>query len=235
MSGLICIAKRVVLLSSLMAVLVASGCGDEPVSVDPAEIIKKASAAVQAPQTFHFLLETQKLGKPAGIWLTKAEGDVMKPDKMVGKMSVLYSGLPLAADVVVDGKSQYWTDPLNKRWMVMPGDFNVAQLFDPAKGVSDILTNLKSPQSDGSEKVGNADTFRLKGAVPPDALRAISGEVNVKADVPITIWVGQSDFLLRRVRLQGPLIEGEPQEVERVITISDYDKAVKIETPVLPK
>lgn len=219
----------------LLLAVMAVGCGDEPkpVNVSPEEVVKKASEAIGKPQTFHFSLETSKMHKLPGLWLVEADGDVMKPDKLVGKMSARYNSATLNAEVVVDGESQYWTDPLNKRWGVMPDYFNVAQLFDPAKGIADILSGIKEPKVDGAEKLGDTDTYRLKGAVPPEALRAISPEVNVKQDIPTTIWVGTNDFLLRRVHLQGPLIEGEPGEIGRTINISDFDKAVKVETPVI--
>jgi lipoprotein LprG len=215
----------------------AAGCGDEirPVDISPEEVVKKSSEAIQKPQTFHFSLATENMHKLPGLWITDANGDVKKPDKLVGELSARYNGLVLKADVVVDGKSQYWTDPLNRRWGPMPSYFNVAQLFDPAKGISDILAGLKNPTVDGAEKLGDTETYRFKGTVPPEALRAITAEVNVKNDIPTTIWVGKDDFLLRKVYLAGPLIEGEPANIGRTINVSDYDKPVTVETPTIPK
>jgi lipoprotein LprG len=219
-----------------LLVMGAAGCGDEiqRVDISPEEVVKKSSEAIAKPQTFHFTLTTENMHKLPGLWITDADGDVLKPDKMVGELSARYNGLVLKANVVVDGQSQYWTDPLNRRWGPMPSYFNVAQLFDPAKGISDILAGIKSPSVDGVEKLGESEAYRFKGAVPPDALRAITPEVNAKNDIPTTIWVGKDDFLLRKVYLEGPLIEGEPANIGRTINISDYDKAVTVETPVIP-
>ncbi len=115
----------------------------------------------------------------------------------------------------------------------MPSYFNVRQLFNPSKGASDILASIKGLSSDGAEKIGDAASYRVKGAVPPESLKALTPEVNVKNDIPTTLWVGGSDFLLRKVRLEGPLIEGEPGNIIRTITIGDYNKEVKLETPVV--
>jgi len=212
-----------------------SGCGEDEklpaVSAD--EIIKKASTAIQAPKSFHFTLATENMHNLDGLWLTKADGDALKPDKMRGKVTARRSGFTFTAEVVVDGKNQWWTDPLNGRWEPMPAYFDVSQLFNPAKGAADILASVKGLSSDGDEKILDVFSYRIKGEVPPDSLRALTPEVNVKTNIPVTMWVGGRDFLLRRVRLQGALIEGEPSNIVRIITISDYDKEVKIETPVV--
>ncbi|HKP54171.1 MAG TPA: LppX_LprAFG lipoprotein [Chloroflexia bacterium] len=212
-----------------------SGCGEDEklpaISAD--EVIKKSSLAIQAPKSFHFSLSTENMHTLPGLWLTKADGDALKPDKMLGKVTARRSGFTFTAEVVVDGKNQWWTDPLSGRWEPMPAYFDVSQLFNPAKGAADILSSVKGLSSDGDEKIVDVVSYRIKGEVPPDSLRALTPEVNVKTNIPATLWVGGRDFLLRRVRLQGALIEGEPSEVVRIITISDYDKEVKIETPVV--
>ena len=81
--------------------------------------------------------------------------------------------------------------------------------------------------------MNDTDTYRLKGSVPATALKSLSPEVTATGDLTTTLWIGSSDFLLRRVSLQGPLLSGEPQDLVRTITIKDYNKEVKIETPVV--
>ncbi|HUP26840.1 MAG TPA: LppX_LprAFG lipoprotein [Chloroflexia bacterium] len=220
-------------LAAVLLVMVAGGCGG-PDKQPPDKVIEKAVPAIKAATTFHFSLETAKLAKPpSGLFITKAEGDVAKPDKLSGDLSALYSGLPINVKVVVDGKSQYMTDPASGKWGAMPPAFNVAQFFDPSKGVSDILANIKGLSDDGTEAVGGADSYRLKGMVPASALKSLSSEVTAQGDLATTVWIGAGDFLLRRVQLQGPIINGEPADIVRTITLSDYNKAIKIETPAV--
>ncbi len=209
------------------------GCG-EPEKLPPDKVIEKAVPAIQSASSFHFTLDTSKLQKPmAGLFITKANGDVVKPDKLSGDLSATFGGLPISVKVVVDGKSQYMTDPASGRWETMPPSFNVAQFFDPTKGVSDILASVKGLTSDGTEGVDGVDSYRLKGSVPASALKSLSPEVTATGDLATTLWIGSNDFLLRRVSLQGPIIQGEPPDIIRTITLSDYNKQVKIETPVV--
>jgi lipoprotein LprG len=216
-----------------LLLLVAVACG-EPEKLTPEQVIEKAVPAIQAANSFHFTLETSKLQKaPPGLFITKADGDVVKPDKLSGNVNALYSGLPISVKVLVDGQSQYWTDPASGKWGPVPAFFNVASFFDPSKGVADILANVKGLSLDGTENVGGTDSYRLKGTVPTTALKSLSQEVTATGDLTTTLWIGAGDFLMRKVELQGPLISGEPTDIVRTITVSDYNKEVKIETPVV--
>lgn len=221
-----------VLLITMIAFTLA-GCG-EPEKLPPDQIIERAVPAIQAANSFHFKLETSKLQKaPPGLFITRVDGDVVKPNKLAGDMSALFSGLPINVKVVVDGESQYMTDPASGKWAAMSPAFNVAEFFDPSKGVADILANVKGLTLDGTENVEGVDSYRLKGKVPASALKSLSPEVTATGDLAATLWIGANDFLLRRVQLQGPILEGEPADISRTITITDYNKEVKIETPVV--
>lgn len=221
------------ILVGALVLIVAVGCG-EPEKLPPDKIIGKAVPAIQAANSFHFTLETSKVQKPMpGIFITKADGDVVKPDKLSGNVSATVGGVAVSIRVVVDGKSQYMTDPFTGVWSPMSPSFNVVSFFDPSKGVSDILSNVKGLASDGTENIDGTDTYRLKGTVPTSALKSLSSEVTATADLTSTLWIGAGDFLLRRVRLEGALLADEPADIVRTITVKDYNKAVKIETPVV--
>ena len=73
------------------------------------------------------------------------------------------------------------TDPASGRWQAMPPSLNVLAAFDPNKGIADILANAKDPQSDGTETIDGVACYRLKTALSPDALKALSTEVNATA------------------------------------------------------
>ena len=225
--------KRAAVLLAALVVVLVGGCG-EAEKLPPEKIIEKAVPAIQAANSFHFMLETSKPDKPpAGIFISRAEGDVVKPDKLAGDLSALFSGLPINVKVVVAGKSQYMTDPASGKWGAMSPAFNVAQFFDPSKGISDILAGVKDLTAEGTESIGGVNTYKLKGSVPAAALKSLSSEVTAQGDLGTTLWVGTDDFLLRKVEIRGPLLTGEPDDIVRTISLSEFNKAVKIETPVV--
>jgi len=220
-------------LAALVALLAAAGCGG-PSDLPADQVIQKTAPAMQAATSFHFTIDTTKPAKPvAGLYITGAQGDVVKPDKLLCDVQATYAGLAITAKVMVDGKSQYMTDPVTGRWTPMSSALNVIQFFDPAKGISDILANVKDLKSDGTENLNGTDTYRLKATVQASVLKSLSPEVTATGTVPATLWVGSSDFLIRRVKLEGALIGNEPATTVRTLNFQDYNKPVKIETPVV--
>jgi hypothetical protein len=45
------------------------------------------------------------------------------------------------------------------------------------------------------------------------------------------VWVDTEDFLLRRIRLEGRITEGEESGIVRTISLSDFDQSLEIELP----
>ena len=148
-------------------------------------------------------------------------------------MNATYSGIPVKINVLVDGENQFWTDPASSKWAPMPTELNMAEFFDPSKGLADIVGGVKNLTSDGTENIDGTDTYRLKGNVPAQALKSLSSEVSATGDLTTTLWIGANDFLIRKVTLQGPVLSGEPADIVRTITMKDYNKDVKIENSKL--
>src|SRR5436305_14725553 len=101
---------------ALAVMLVSAACDNgSPTNtpdLTPAQVVEKAAPAIQAANSFHFSLETSKLDKPLpGLFITKAEGDVAKPDKLSADVTASFSGLPLNIKAVGDGDHQFMTDP----------------------------------------------------------------------------------------------------------------------------
>jgi hypothetical protein len=49
--------------------------------------------------------------------------------------------------------------------------------------------------------------------------------------VSFTVWIGSDDFRLRRVRVEGPVGKGEPDDIARTVELSGFDKHVTITPP----
>jgi lipoprotein LprG len=224
--------KRGAVVAALGAlVLLVVGCG-EPEQLTPQQVIEKAVPAIQEANSFHFTYEASKPDKPLpGIFIVSVEGDAAKPDKLVADVTGTASGINVNIKVAADGDKQYMTDPISGRWGTMSPVFNVTQFFDPAKGVSDILAGVKELTSDGTETIDGTAAYRLKGTVPAAALKSLSPEVTATEDLPSTLWIGSGDFLLRRVKLDGPILSGEPADLTRTISLSEFNKEVVVQTP----
>ncbi len=223
------------LLPLLLAVLVFAGCGDTA-DLPADQVITKASAAILTANSFHFLFEADKPTKPmAGLYITRADGSVGKPDKLVATVDATAAGFPVNVKAVVDGSSQYMTDPITGKWTKATAALNITQFFDPGKGIADILANVKNLKSVGKENVSGTDCYKLTATVPSSAMKSLSPEVTTTTDLNTTLWIATGDSLLRKVKLEGPLVEGEAATTSRTITFSAYNKPVVVETPDVSK
>ena len=232
------IGKIVVALVGVVLVMLVGACDigspTKQPDLTPAQVIEKAGPAMQAANSFHFSMEASKLDQLLpGIYISKASGDVQKPDKLSADVNAIAYGVPVNIKAVVDGDKQYMTDPGSGAWMSSSLMIDVKQYFNPDKGVADILNNVKDLKSEGKESVDNTDSYKLSGKVPASALESLSPVVTAKDDITTTLWIGAGDYLLRQVRLDGPIDASEPPNTVRTITFSDYNKPMKIETPVI--
>jgi hypothetical protein len=217
----------------LLLCLAVAACGDSP--VPPAgDIITKSVAAMRDITSLHFLLDTNKLETyPKGLFLVHAEGDAAKPDKLRATAKALLLGSAIEVQVVGLGTEQYMTDPASGRWQRMPPSFNVLAAFDPSKGIADILANAKDPQNDGTESVDGVACYRVKTTLSPDALKALSTEVNATAPLPARLWISTADSRLVQVELSGPLMNGEPGNIVRTVKFSQFNAPVDIQKPTV--
>src|SRR3954451_5716732 len=163
-------ARRISLLAALVGVMLLAACGGSE-DLPPQQVVDKSAEAMKTVNSFHFTLATGKPSKPVqGLFIDKADGDAAKPDKLKGDLTASIAGIPINVKVVIDGTGQYWTDPMSGQWTTIPSEFNVAQFFDPGKGITDILSSVKNPQSDGKETIEGTETYRIKAMVPPSSL-----------------------------------------------------------------
>lgn len=211
-----------------------SGCGDPP-ALAPTEIVSKAATATAGITTMHFVVDTNKLQKyPPGLFLSHAEGDVARPDKLQAKAKALIAGAAVEIQAVSYGTEQFMTDPMSGKWGAMSPSMNVLAAFDPNKGIGAILANAKNATTDGNETVDGVACYRLKTTLAPDQLHDLSSEVDTKAaPVATRLWIASTDFQLRRVALDGPFLLGDPADVKRTIDFSAFNEPVTINKPAL--
>ena len=75
--------------------------------------------------------------------------------------------------------------------------------------------------------------MRASCAFSPDALKALSTEVNATAPLPARLWIGTADSRLVQVELSGPLKNGEPANVVRTVKFSQFNAPVDIQQPTV--
>ena len=108
---------------------------------------------------------------------------------------------------------------------------DLSRLFDPKSGLPAALQAGKDARYLGTEQVAGVDADKVSTTYTADQVgQLLGGAVKPAGDVQATIWVGRSDHYVRKVNLNGPLLEaGKNVQVE--VDLHDFNQPVTIATP----
>jgi hypothetical protein len=223
-----------------LALAAACGGGGEkaaptPATLPPAdELLPKVVERVGAVKSFHFRLEHENglSPMPLGLKLKTAEGDVQVPDRMKAKLEADVAGALLRVEVVGIGEEGWMTNPFSHEWQPLPAGTTISAIFDPAAGIQAVAGSLQDVRVVGVEKVGGDNTYLLEGQIDSGVLKAAVPIAEPGLTVNVKVWVGVDDYNIRQVRLEGPFASGEPENIVRILILSNFDEPVSIEPPV---
>ena len=221
----------------LVLALVAGCGGDGDEGPTAAELVSRAASAFEETESFHLVYDLANA--PAGgngLRLTHAEGDVAVVDgRQEGielDVAATFSGLPIETQLVIVEREGLLQDPLTGTWRELdvtqvPGAFH-----DLLEGVPAVLRSLQEVERAGEEQAAGVDAYRLRGKITARRLAAFLGNTPSGKLVPVELWIGKADSLIRRIEVDGPVEDGEPEEVVRTVELSSFGKSVRIERPV---
>ena len=134
--------KRVLVILSavlLIAATTLSGCAASGgAKLKEADVLTKSYDAMQAVKAFHFTMDHSTGGTPigSGLTMTKAEGDIVRPDKLSIKLKGTSMLGAVEVSLISAGGETKMTNPLNGgKWETVPDMFKVLTVFDPGKGI----------------------------------------------------------------------------------------------------
>jgi lipoprotein LprG len=203
----------------------------------PAELSAQVGQETQASSSFHFVIALS--GKPVFADSTKLfaissiVGDLKRPDGVLATLKASSGGgVNEIKSVSLAGK-QYITNPITLAWQCLPpgSAFDPAILFDPSKGFEHLLQQqYRDVALLGSEELAGKPNYHLRGTLPGQALREISGGLLGAGDVKADLW---ADPATRRAS-QLVLVDSATNAASPTtwtIVFSDYEKAVDVRAP----
>lgn len=219
-------------LGVILLVGLATACGGGEQQPSAKDIVERAAGATQAQKSFHFVFD-EKNGptSTSGVHLVFAEGDIVVPDKVKADVSGTFQGVPLRSRLVVVAGRYYLNDPFSGKWREVSANTNPVAFFDPAKGVLAVITDATQLEFVGTEKVGGADAYHLKGKTTVGSIAPLLGNPPGTRLVDVELWVDKETDLLARLRLSGQVEKGDPAGAVRTVEISRYGVVVPIVPP----
>lgn len=210
-----------------------AGCGGKA-GLPPAKIVEQSAAKTSTVKSFHLVVNIENVPAPSsGLGLTFIDGDIAVPAKLQARIGGTFQGVPLNSELIVLGKRYFLKDPFSGKWRVVSVAMNPAAFFDPVKGVLGVIEGARDVRGRGSEDVGGVSCYRLAANVQASALTPLLGNAASGKLLPVEIWIGKHDLLLRRIRLSGPIAATERADAVRTVELSAFDEPVRIAAPAV--
>lgn len=218
--------------AAALFVLAAAGCGGEGDGASAAQIVSESASATEAVRRFHFTLDVRNVPRSgAGLQLTSAEGDVVVPDRARADVAGTFAGVPITSRLVAIGDDVWLKNPLSGAWESIDVSATPIALLDPSRGVLAVMEGIRGPSDEGTEVLDDVTLRKVSGTAAAADVAPLVAVAPSEQEVRVTLWVGEDDRLLRRIEVSGPVAEGEPADVLRVVEVSRFDEPVTIEAP----
>jgi hypothetical protein len=221
-----------VALVAALVLVAAAGCGGSGDETSAETLVRESADATGALKTFHFTLDVQNVPRSGtGLQLTSAEGDVVVPDRAQADIGGTFAGVPISTQVVAIGDRVWLENPLSGKWQTIDVNATPVALLDPSKGVLAVMEGISQPMDEGTEQIDGVTLRKISGTASAADVAPLVAVSPSDLEVPVLLWIGEEDSLLHRIEVSGPVAEGEPDDVLRVVEISRFDEPVTIEAP----
>lgn len=224
--------RRLLAAFALSPIGVTACSSSSPAHISAAALLQKAKAALDSSSSVHFILTSTNVSL-ASTNITGGNGDLARPSSLRGTFSIALSGFTASVKVVSVGAVFEAELPFTNHFeKTDPSNFgltNPAELLDPNKGLTRLLTLAQNPQSGPTERVGGELLDTVTYTVPGTDIPVLP-DADPSKPVDLTVAINPSSYQLRSVTLVGPLTSATSNSTF-VVTLSNYDEHVTITLP----
>ena len=251
-------AVLVLLLQGVLSLGVRSGAAQEDAAAQ--EILTGAARAMAGVQSFQFSLTTEQ-GQTIimdALELKDVTGAIQRPDRFRAVASASVAILEVDVEVIGIGTQLWVKNPLGgaaggEEYIEVDlseggTEQALAELVNPDRILLRAVDLLENPVVRGEDEIDGVATTVIEGTFDPsEAIGLVPGTPAVASDaatqaavetglelagpVPTLIWI-DADGLVRRIRVEGPILTSEATDVVRRLDLFAYNEPVEIEAPV---
>ena len=229
-------AYRTAVAALVLVLLAVASCGDnlplDDAAPTPEQRLEAAAARMATLTSLAFRL-THEEGTTQvfeGVVATVVSGEVAIPGGANVEVEAEALGFFVSIDVVVSGDEAYMTDPLSGTWQSLPASDLPFDFRDLGATLAGIVRSVDAPALGGSLEIDAVSTQSITGSVSGSDLTALIPGADVDAVLDIELWM-DGEGLVRRVRLSDALVEGDVDNVVRVLDFSAFDAPVSVTVP----
>lgn len=204
-----------------------SGAGD----VDVATVLERAAERMASVGRFAFVLEHENGSTSIveGLAMDRAEGRVSGGEAMQAEVTARAGPMVVNVGVIILPDQAWITNPLTGEWQPQP--LTISQLFDPATGVPAMIAGLDEATLAGTATIDGAAAYRIEGVIASEELRGLVPQAAPGTRLPVRLWIGVDDPVVRRIELVGALEAQDAENAVRRLLLSDFDGDFVIAPP----
>ena len=229
--------RVVVALLALVSASAAFSCGSSQAAtsvptITAAEVLSRASAATLQVESFEFALShpSGTTSLPGGLFLTRADGAVVSPDRLVVNAEANYGRVFVKVSGVVIEDRTYMTNFITGAWSEIPAADSPFAFLDPVGLLVGLLGQVEQAgYADGGQEVGTAV---IVGVMPAAPLAALVGIVDESKSVAVRLRIDRTTFLLQDALIEGALQPGDGPKASRKVEFSAYNEPIVIDSPL---
>ncbi len=215
-----------------LALTGCSGAAETPTK-PPAERLAAAKAAFDGAKTVALDLTSRDVPpRENGVTAAKGSGviDPTEP-KFAGTITGTIEGVAGTVDLIALGETAYmkfFTPDYVETDLDTLNAPNPALFFDPAKGISSLLTEAAAAKDAGQTRAGSEVLDKVDGTLPGTRIEDLFHLGDGTGTFTVSFGL-TADGQLRTASLKGPFFPGTTATY--VLTLTDYGKPVEVTRP----
>ncbi|GAC1330923.1 MAG: hypothetical protein NVSMB13_19090 [Mycobacteriales bacterium] len=220
--------------ATVLAAALTAGCGSQSGgSTDPRALLQQARGVLDAAPALHVALTSANL-PPTGTSLSAAAGDVVRPDKFQGTLTIGLSGSSIEVKVVSAGGSVFAQLPFSTGLQkIDPKEYGVgdpAKLIDPRGGISGLLSTPLSASARPADRLQGELLDEVAVTLDGAQVAAVLTSADPSRPVTGVLGVASKTHQLRRVVLTGPFFDPSVMTTFTLL-LTSYGEKLSITAP----
>lgn len=226
--------RRSVLAVAGLAIALAGCSGGEAAPAQPpAERLAAAKAVFDAAGSVALDLSSRDVPSVEnGVTAAKGDGVISPTEpRFQGTITGTVGGVAGTIDAIAIGETAYlklFTPEYEETDLDTLNAPNPALFFDPAVGISSLLTQTGDPKDDGQTRSGREVLTKIDGTLPGARIEELFHLGDGTGTFTVSYGITDTDEL-RTATLVGPFFAGV--EATYLLTLTDYGAPVEITRP----
>ncbi len=182
--------------------------------------------------TLHFVLSSQNV-QTQGTEITGGEGDLARPDQLQGTFNILFNGLAVSVKVAAGGGKFFIQPPFQPKYsLTNPATYglgNPADLIDPTRGLSSLLSNAQGATRSGQTRLNGELLDQVKATIPGNKVPVLPDQSPSEV-VNLVAGIDPANHQLRQVTLTGPFVS-KTSNATYIVTLTKYGESFHVTLP----